>query len=68
LYIPQESPDAGLSEPKLVVTHTIKWFVCVMITPPFLFVNTTSRMQQYKSCRHHWTERILILKSLKDCH
>jgi hypothetical protein len=24
LYIPQESPDAGLSEPKLVVTHTIK--------------------------------------------
>jgi hypothetical protein len=53
LYIPQESPDVDLSGPKLVVTQTTKTFVCVMITPPFLFVSTTNRMQLYMTCRHH---------------
>jgi hypothetical protein len=48
LYIPQELPDDRLSAPKHLVSQIIKTFVCVTVTPPFLFISTTNRMQHYK--------------------
>jgi hypothetical protein len=45
--IAQESPDVP-SGPKHSVNLLIKTFVCVRVTPPLLFVNTTNRMQHYK--------------------
>jgi hypothetical protein len=51
LYIPHDSPDDGLSGPKNVLIGIIKIFVCVAVTPSFLFVNTRNRMQHHKATK-----------------
>jgi hypothetical protein len=47
MYISQVSTDDGLYEPKRV-NELIKTFVCVTVTPPFLFVTTINRTQYKK--------------------
>jgi hypothetical protein len=48
VYISYLSPYDGLSAPKHVVSGIIKIFVFVAVTPPFLFLSTTNRMEHYK--------------------
>jgi hypothetical protein len=43
------SSDEGLWGPKHVVSRLIKTCVCVIVTPPFLFVSTTNNMKHYKA-------------------
>jgi hypothetical protein len=37
-FLPQESPDDGLSGPKHVASRIIKIFVCVTVSPPVLLL------------------------------